>query len=192
MVQRIFLLSLFPPLPSFPITHAEILAHIPASLGPRPWLPFREPSSPRPVPLFAFQPPRHLKNDSTAADAKPTLCLLSLAFLPPSFPYVLTVSLHIESDIPPYACMVRLCVCVRARRHPWACVCVCVCLCGVRGGRERDMHLCTVNEQTLIAVLLVSSVQEGSWSRNTARRANPAIQKTSAWHFQYSPNPINS
>lgn len=39
------------------------------------------------------------------------------------------------------------------------------------GGRERDMHLCTVNEQTLIAVLLVSSVQEGSWRRNTAERS---------------------
>lgn len=45
------------------------------------------------------------------------------------------------------------------------------------------MHLCTVNEQTLIAVLLVSSVQEGSQTRNTAERANPTIQKMGTWHF---------
>lgn len=35
------------------------------------------------------------------------------------------------------------------------------------------MYLCTVDEQTLIAVLLMSSVLEDSWSRNTVERANP-------------------
>lgn len=59
---------------------------------------------------------------------------------------VLTVSLHIESDTPPI------------HTHPYVTM---VCVGEGSAGRETDMHWCTVNEQTLIVVLLVSSVKRG-------------------------------
>lgn len=121
--------SLFP-LPPF-IIHTEILAHIPSlppshrRLHPRIFFFF----------FFTFQPPRHL-NDSTLP-SPPRGC----ALIPSPSILVLTVSLHIESDTPPYVTI--------------------VCVGEASAGREMDMHWCTANEQTLIVALLVSSVKRG-------------------------------
>lgn len=60
-------------------------------------------------------------------------------------------------------------------------VCACACACARAGVY---LYLSTVNEQTLMAVLLVSSVNEGSSGRNTAEGSNPTMEA--------HPSPINS
>lgn len=127
-------------------------------------------SASRFVCLYIFLPSAPFKEIPCQTHSVPRLPFL------PLFPLcVLSVSLHIESDIP--------------LMDVWhARVCVCVCEEWI-GAMEKGMHLCTVNEQTLDAVLLVSSVQRGSWSRNIGKTANPPIQRMSALHLQYKPKP---
>lgn len=127
--------SLFPPLPSFPIIHAETLAHIPS-------LPPYSPSPPSTHLLFSGHPtPTPFKMiPRYPCQAHPVVLL---SFLPPlsvSSQCHCTLNL-ISPPPPPYVTM--------------------MCVGEGSAGRKTDMHWCTVNEQTLIVVLLVSSVKRG-------------------------------